>query len=167
MKFDPEKLVINRPDLVPPGQKFTAWGITLVFWAALLYLWQPLISLLAWGLNIRLFYNHMILLGGYQTFLQLLTEYLQVIALLGGSLIIWARINQWRFRGNERRRHLGHTDALALQQEFSVTADTLDQAKNSRIVKISINPDGKVAGITLAENPQNKETAIASSDPMR
>lgn len=155
MKFDPDHLIINRPDLVAPGQKYTALGITLLFWGALLYLWQPLISVLAWGLNIRLFYNHMILLGGYQAFVQLLSEYLQVVLVLGGGLIVWARINLWRFRGKERRRSLDPTNMVKLQQDFGVSADDLNAARNSQIVKISITNEGKISNMTLTPNAKN------------
>lgn len=164
MRFDPDHLIINYPELAPPSQKFTAMGITLFFWGALLYLWQPLLSIIAWGFNIQLFYNHMILMGGYKAFLQLLTGYLQVIGLLGGGLILWARINQWRFRGSDRRRHLGNTDMQKMQQEFGISADVLDTMKNSRIVKISINAEGKLSHVELVSRSQNDAVLIASPD---
>lgn len=167
MKFDAEELIIHQPDEVPPGQKLTAMGITLLFWGALLYLWQPLISILAWGLNIDLFYNHMVLLGGYEAFLQLLAEYLEVIIALGGGLIIWARINLWRFRGKGRRRGVGSTDMEKLHGHFGVRHDALTAAKNSRIVKLSINDEGKVTAIQVAADPQFTQTTMASTEPLR
>ena len=148
MKFNPADLIIDRPDLISPGQKVTAWGITFLFWGALLYLWQPLLSIIAWGLNIRLFYNHMILLGGYNTFLRLLAGYLQVIVLLGGGLILWARINQWRFADNERRLSPGDTNLLQLREVFGVEAAELTAAANAQIVKVSFAADGQITTIT-------------------
>jgi biofilm PGA synthesis protein PgaD len=144
MKFDPESLIINRPDLVPPTQKWTAWGITLFFWGALAYLWQPLLSLVAWGFNIRLFYNHMILLGGYHTFLQLMWFYFKVIAVLGGGLILWARINQWRFQGKERRRSLGDTDMSRLLSSNGVSPAELDLMLQARIVTVGFATNGQL-----------------------
>jgi biofilm PGA synthesis protein PgaD len=167
MKFDADELIINQPDLVPAGQKFTAMGITLFFWGALLYLWQPLISILAWGLNIDLFYSHMILLGGYEAFLQLLAGYLEVIVALGGGLIIWARINLWRFRGKDRRRGVGVTDMEKLHGDFGVGPDALAAANNSRIVKISINDEGRMTNIQVAADPQFTQTTMASTEPLR
>ena len=150
MKFNPADLIINRPDLVTSGHKLTAWGITLLFWGVLLYLWQPLLSIIAWGLNIRLFYNHMVLLGGYRTFLQLLAGYLQIIALLGGGLIVWARINQWRFRNNERRLSLGDTDVQQLHKTFGVTAAELAAASHAQIIKFSFAANGNIETITTS-----------------
>ncbi|MDB6060757.1 MAG: hypothetical protein JWM78_860 [Verrucomicrobiaceae bacterium] len=144
MKFSAEALIINRPDLVPSGQKFTAWGITLFFWGALLYLWQPLLSIIAWGLNIHLFYNHMILLGGYRTFLSLLATYLEIIAMLGGGLIFWARTNQWRFRGKDRRQGRGDTDVARMREEFGVSAEAFEQALQSAIVTVNFSANGEI-----------------------
>ena len=64
-----EDLIIDRPEWVSKGQRLSALGVTLFFWFALIYLWQPAISLLAWSFNIKLFYSHMVVLGGYETFL--------------------------------------------------------------------------------------------------
>ena len=149
--FQTDALIINQPDLVPPGQKLTAWGITLFFWGALLYLWQPLLSLLAWGLNLHLFYNHMILLGGYRSFLHLLAFYLIVIAILGGGLILWARINQWRFRGKERRRGIDATNLERLCESLGVSVDERARATASSVVTVHFAEDGRIAAIEATE----------------
>ena len=147
----PEALIINHPELVKSGQRLTALGITLFFWAALLYLWQPLLSLLAWGLNIKLFYNHMVVLGGYHAFLDLLKFYAMVIAILGGGLILWARINLWRFRGKDRRRGRTSTDMAALSSAFAIDAETLAAAQNCRRVSVRLSENGAIEEITLAK----------------
>ncbi len=145
MKSKYESLIIDRPDKIPPGQKLTALGITLLFWGALLYLWQPLLSIIAWGLNIRLFYNHMILMGGYRTLLDLLVWYLAVIALLGGSLIFWARTNQWRFRGKERRSGIGATNVSTLATEFGLSAEEVASLSRHRVIAVTFDQYGKIS----------------------
>lgn len=139
-----DHLIINRPDWVRPGEKLTALGITLLFWGALLYLWQPLLSILAWGLNIHLFYNHMIVMGGYHAFLDLLVFYAIVIAILGGGLILWARINQYRFRGKDRRRGEFFTDDARLCQDFGIDAEQLQQLRETAHVTILLSPEGRI-----------------------
>lgn len=137
-------LIIDRPDWVRPGEKLTALGITLVFWGALLYLWQPLLSILAWGLNIHLFYNHMIVMGGYHAFLNLLVFYAIVIGILGGGLILWARINQWRFRGKNRRTGEFFTDEARLCQDFGLTAEQLSELRGAARLTILLGADGRI-----------------------
>jgi biofilm PGA synthesis protein PgaD len=145
-------LIIDRPDWVRPGQKFTALGVTLLFWGALLYLWQPLLSLLAWGLNIHLFYNHMIVMGGYHAFLNLLLFYSIVIAILGGGLILWARINQWRFRGKNRRTVVFSTDQSQMCREFAVDPEGLDGLRAARRLTIKLTPEGKFERFSAVED---------------
>lgn len=145
-------LIIDRPDWVRPGEKLTALGVTLLFWGALLYLWQPLLSLLAWGLNIHLFYNHMIVMGGYQAFLNLLLFYSIVIGTLGGGLILWARINQWRFRGKNRRRGAFFTDEAQLCQEFAVDRAELANLRSARKLTIKLTPEGRFERFSNDEN---------------
>ncbi len=150
--FNVDDLIINRPDLVPVGQKLTATGITLFFWAALLYLWQPLLSLLAWGLNLHLFYNHMILLGGFHTFLHLLGLYLMVIAVLGGGLILWGRVNFWRFRGVSRRQGRGDTDMAKLCKDFGLEPEFRERAVSARVMTIEFAGNGQIAALIPNES---------------
>src|SRR5690625_5279565 len=112
------ELIIDQPHLVRPGQKATALGVTLLFWGMLLYLWQPLISLVAWGFNIRLFHSHMIILGGYQALVDQLLPYALVIACLGTALLLWARLQQWRFSGEGRRRASPEVKPAAMAEHF-------------------------------------------------
>jgi biofilm PGA synthesis protein PgaD len=147
-----ESLIIDRPDWVRPGEKLTALGVTLLFWGALLYLWQPLLSLLAWGLNIHLFYNHMVVMGGYQAFLNLLFFYSMVILVLGGGLILWARINLWRFRGKTRRRGIFITDEAQMCQEFSVDPAELEQLRGARRLTLKLTPEGRFERFSNNEN---------------
>lgn len=150
-------LIIDRPDWVRPGQKFTALGVTLLFWGALLYLWQPLLSLLAWGLNIHLFYNHMIVMGGYHAFLDLLAFYALVILILGGGLILWARINLWRFRGKNRRNGVFFTDEAQLCRDFAVSSEQLAELRAARRLTVLLNADGRIERFSSAANRPSGE----------
>lgn len=143
-----EDLIINRPDWVTRGQQVTAVGTTLFFWFALLYLWQPLISLIAWAFNVKLFYSHMVVLGGYETFLDVWKTYALVIALMGGSLIVWARINQWRFRGSERRTAIPRTDDGDVADAFGVQPEQLQNWRTMKSVVLDIDENSQVEGVS-------------------
>ena len=141
---DNNQFIINDSYALNSGQKLTAVGITLLFWAAWLYLWQPLISLLAWWLNIKLFYNHMIILGGYQAFLDVALFYLTVILFLGGGLIVWARINLWRFKGKKARNFSGIVDNKEISKFIGVNEQQLNKLQTSKNVKILLSETGDI-----------------------
>jgi len=143
-----EDLIINRPDWVTRGQQVTAVGTTLFFWFALLYLWQPVISLIAWAFNVKLFYSHMVVLGGYETFLDVWKSYALVIALMGGSLILWARINQWRFRGAERRTFIPVSEDSDIAATFGVQPEQLHDWRAMKNVVLDIDEQSRVEGLS-------------------
>lgn len=69
------------------------------------YLWQPLLTLLAWIFGVRLFGD---LAGSGSSrelheFGHLIVVYAAVICVMGGSLLTWARIEFIRFRNVNRR----------------------------------------------------------------
>ena len=148
MSPNQDKFIIDESIHLKRGQKWTAWGVTLLFWAAFLYLWQPLISLIAWWLNIKLFYNHMILLGGYQAFLDVVKFYLLVISALGGGLIIWARINLWRFKHNNLRNYCDHVNKKGINEYFTINEEKLTYLQSVNNVNITLNQYGGIINIS-------------------
>ncbi|MGB1092396.1 MAG: poly-beta-1,6-N-acetyl-D-glucosamine biosynthesis protein PgaD [Oceanobacter sp.] len=146
-----EDLIINRPDWVTKGQHVTAVGATLFFWFALFYLWQPAISLVAWAFNVKLFYSHMVVLGGYETLLDVWVSYALVISLMGGSLILWAKINEWRFKGVERRKHIPVAADEAISETFGVEPDQLRGWRSMKSVILDIDENSQVQGVSLHE----------------
>lgn len=138
------RFIIDESHRVSRGTKLTAWGVTLFFWGALLYLWQPLVSLIAWLLNIQLFYNHMIVLGGIGTLLDTAGFYLFVVSMLGGGLIVWAWINQWRFRNKNVRLDSELLNIQALSKDFSISPEQLKKYQKEKKVQLRFNNDGKI-----------------------
>ena len=140
-------LIIDRPELVKPEERYTAWGITLFFWGVLLYLWQPALSLVAWAFNIKLFYQHMVVLGGMESFLSLLELYALVIAILGGALLIWAKINELRFRGKVRRAQVSEIHTQQLVESFAIPALDLPRLQAEKVLYVSMKSDGQIIDI--------------------
>ncbi len=131
--------IIARPELQSRQQRGLYGALTLVFWAFWIYLWLPVLALLAWALGLQQAYKYMIVLDGYREVLRLAGIYSLIILLLGGALVLWAIYNIIRFRGVENRkaalpvtpveigRHFGQSPALVAdwqtQQRISVTHD--------------------------------------------
>ena len=145
-------MIINRPDLLKGSQKYTAMGLTLFFWGALIYLWQPAISLLAWALNLNVFYEHMVVLGGYRTFVNLLINYATVIGILAGALLLWARINQWRFSGLDRRVGIEVTDIDAVCATFAVNRDSVKEWRECSNLIVDTDDEGLVLEVVVIDS---------------
>ncbi len=120
-----EDLIIDRPSTLGVPEQITRMSITLFFWLCLFYIWQPLISMVAWVFKIKLFYDHMIILGGYRAFIATALIYLSVVCVLGGALILWAKIQQWRFSGVERRSEMPRLTQDQLADYYHVPSQFL------------------------------------------
>jgi biofilm PGA synthesis protein PgaD len=110
--------LIERQDLQSPRQRTLYGGLTLAFWAFWLYLWMPVLALLAWLLGMQQAFKYMVVLGGYHDVVRLLGIYTLIILALGGGLVVWAAYNIVRFRGVERRTAALPVTPAAIGREF-------------------------------------------------
>lgn len=95
-------VTVSKPESWRVGVELVITGL---FWGIWLYFTLPLLSLMLWFAGIYIFVEQMVLLGGYQSFLDRLFEYGLVI--LGMMLLTLVWIN-WNMRyhglGNKRAR---------------------------------------------------------------
>lgn len=144
-------LIIDRPSVLRRSERLAAGGVTLAFWFAMFYLWQPLIGLIAWLFNSKLFYEHMIVLGGFRGFMEVLLAYLGIIFVLGGGLIFWAKINQWRFRGKEKRTLPPKATAEEIAHFFDVDSEQLKQWQSMKNARVYFDQGDHVAHVEKNE----------------
>jgi len=137
-------LIIERPDLQTLAQRFGSMTLTFVFWLVYLYLWLPLVSALAWFVEGGLFYEHMIVERGYVAVGRVIGAYLTVIAVTSGVFIAWARLNQFRFRGVERRSHVESITAFELSQTFGVPPRIVMAWQRDRSITVHFDDDGRI-----------------------
>ena len=137
-------LVIDIPSLQSIRQRYASTLITFIFWIFWFYLWIPLISLVAWVLGIDLFYDRMVVMGGFDTFVDRLHIYLLTIVVMGALLIIWGVYNMQRFRGKERRTHAYPVDVSMTANYFIVNPVELMEWQQSRNLVIHIDDLGMI-----------------------
>ncbi|AUD78760.1 poly-beta-1,6-N-acetyl-D-glucosamine biosynthesis protein PgaD [Kangiella profundi] len=134
-------LIIDKPHSLKTHHKVTYLSVTFIFWAIIFYLWQPLISLVAWYFGFELFYDHMIELGGYKEFANILLIYLQVIVLLGVVFLAWAKINELRFRGKSRRKLVAVVTDSDIASYFRVEERQLKECMEQKTLSLDISDD--------------------------
>lgn len=138
------KLIIERPDLQTLAQRFGSMTLTFGFWVLYLYLWLPGISALAWLVEGGLFYEHMIERRGYVAIGRVLGAYLSVIGITSGLFLAWARLNQFRFRGEERRARVATVSAFELGRSFGVPPRIVHAWQQSRRVVVHFDDEGRI-----------------------
>lgn len=109
--------------------------VTVVFWGLWSYLIMPLISLLLWLGGVYLFTDHMIAMGGYETFAEQLISYSAIILVIWMLLILWIFYNQLRYGRHEKRnstpRHISDSQVCAVMG-FAPTL--LEELRNSKTI---------------------------------
>ncbi|MBU2570573.1 MAG: poly-beta-1,6-N-acetyl-D-glucosamine biosynthesis protein PgaD [Gammaproteobacteria bacterium] len=137
-------LIINSPSLQSLKQKYISAALTFIFWILWFYLWIPVITLLSWWAGADMFYLQMIELGGVELLFQDLEFILKCIALLGGSLAVWAAYNYYRFRNLERRTPLPNVSKEALAQHFGIDPKSLTDLQNAKYINVQFDDNGKI-----------------------
>jgi len=146
------QLIINKPQALNLQNKITSVSITFVFWIVLFYLWQPLISLIAWSFGFKVFYEHMIILGGFEGFLEMLTLYVVIISILGGTLISWALYNRFRFKNKTKRGVVDCVSPQDMADFFKVDANLQMKWKKEKNLTVFITEEN---AITVKKNTIN------------
>ena len=141
--------IITRPELQSFRQRTLYGALTVVFWAFWLYLWLPLLALLAWALGLQQAYQYMVVLGGWQEVLRVIALYAVVILLLGGGLIVWATYNIFRFGGVENRTAALPVTAAEIGRHFGQDADSVARWQGGQRLHVTHEPDGRIAGVEV------------------
>lgn len=133
---------------------------TALAWLGYLYLWLPLLTLVAWAFGLHTAYA--LLYRNQDAAEPYLLLALPLIALVCGVVLIgWAEYNRVRFSGPERRHPMPPVDdaqvAVALGAD-TVTAGTL---RGNRIVVLSLDEQArpKVASARPVGDSQSAGTA--------
>jgi biofilm PGA synthesis protein PgaD len=158
-------LIIERPELQSRPQRVVSAGMTAVFWAMWAYLWLPAVALLGWALGFERFYEEMVRREGLGRVLELLGWYAAVIALLAGSLVLWATYNYLRFRGVERRQSQRPVGLDGLAAFARIEPARLLLWQQARVMTVTHDDDGAIAGVEPFPGSPAREDAVAPRQP--
>lgn len=129
-----ERQVIDNPDNQAPRQRRMFGVLTGVAWAAYMYLWLPLITVVVWYLGVKSAYIELYLRDHrIDSFLVLAIPL--IVLTVSVLLLGWAEYNRMRFQRREDRR--GATDNVSLDDmargigATPLMAQQLQQARNS------------------------------------
>ncbi len=140
-------LLINEPQLQSLQHKLGDTVLTAAMWGIYLYLWLPLVSLVAWLFGIQLFYHELIEAGGYLELLDKVALYATVIPAIFVVIISWSLSNQRRFRGQERRNEVSEISPAEMTAFFDVTTGEFERLRAASRIVIAIDENGRIEHI--------------------
>lgn len=144
--------LIERADLQSPRQRTLYGGLTLAFWLFWIYLWVPVLALLAWLLGLQQAYKYMVVLGGYHEVIRVIGIYSLIILLMGGGLLLWAAYNIFRFRGVEKRTAALPVTPVEIGTVFGQDPEAVTRWQGEQRLYVTHDPDGRIARVDALIN---------------
>ncbi|HZP87726.1 MAG TPA: poly-beta-1,6-N-acetyl-D-glucosamine biosynthesis protein PgaD [Burkholderiales bacterium] len=163
----PSELIIEDPELQTTGQKVLYATLTVVFWAVWIYLWLPLITLAGWAFGVQRFVDVMLVQDGWVTLRDVLAFYLITIAIMGGTLIVWATYNRVRFTGRERRvSTVAEPSSVRLAKTLGAPESTVRGWQTEKCLCVTHDAQGRIGTIeTMREARQTFASEIEAGSP--
>jgi biofilm PGA synthesis protein PgaD len=152
-------LIIERPELQSNAQRYGWSSITFIFWVLYIYLWLPLITLVAWWIGAKLFNVHFIQLSGYTGLIEKLGLYAAIILVISVILIGWAKIEHLRFKDKPRRKGNTAVTVAEVAHKYSIEESQLIQLRQEKSVVVHFSDKGVMSGIAkFSRNNKSLET---------
>ena len=112
-----------------------------------MYLWLPLITLVAWWVGVYLFNVHMVELQGYEGLASKLALYSIIIVSLSALLIGWANIERLRFKGVKRRQGRPEVTVGQVAHQYNLPENHLLNLRQKKSLEVHFSADGNIAEI--------------------
>jgi len=141
------RFIIDRPDLQSMTQKYGFGSLTLLLWVAYLYLWIPLVSVMAWVIGVHLFHHHVIERGGLRQLALDLRQYGVVVCVMVAVYLAWAVSNYLRFRHTRRLGNAPEVTRAMLAGHFNVEEAEVERLQSLRICEMSHDEQGNVVAM--------------------
>jgi biofilm PGA synthesis protein PgaD len=163
----PQHLHFDAAEELTPRQRTRDTMITALLWAVYLYLWVPLISLLAWALGFEFAYDVMVRAGGARDLLPILLEYAVVISLIFSGFTIWSISNRLRFKHMNRRSLRRPVADINLAEYFRIPVEQLYSMRAHRIMYVDLDETGRATMQPVSVVDETIDEASSRSDHQR
>ncbi len=140
--------LIVRPDRQTRRQRWGFRLFTVLAWALWIYLWLPLVTLVAWLIGFDL--ARTAIPGETELeYLRTLRDYGLWIASLATAFMLWSAYNLRRFRGKERRKQVGLVKPEDVAADLPISTEAVRGIMNSRKVTVHFNEKDEPTGATV------------------
>jgi biofilm PGA synthesis protein PgaD len=141
-------LIIENPELQSNAHRFGWSSVTFFFWMLYIYLWLPLITLVAWWVGAKLFHIQIVALQGYAGVIDKLGLYSAIIVIISAILIGWAKIERFRFKDAVRRVDNTTVPVGDIAVRFKLQELDLTQLRGKKSVIVHFSSQGELASIS-------------------
>ena len=137
-------LIIERPDLQTTSQRYGSISVTVVCWMVWLYLFVPLLSLLAWVTGATLVYEVLYMDLGEGLVVARAISYGEGIGVLTGTYCAWAVYNYLRWSGVERRHDRAAVSTEEMAETFHLKVERVREIRAAKVLTLSAEELGEM-----------------------
>ena len=136
-----DSLIINRPEALKKTRRRIEFSLTTIGWAVWLFICRPLLILLLWFLSFRVFFRHMIDLGGLAGLQQLKIFYISIIVLIVFIVRGWNLYNKARYGKKTRRKFVRGISDKRLEDYFKLPQGSASRLQGMKEIKVEFLQD--------------------------
>lgn len=144
---------IDSPELLTRLERVRDTFATALMWAIYVYLWLPLVSLVAWLAGFELAYDVMVREGGAGALGGILVGYGIVFVTIALVVTGWSFWNRMRFGKRQRRGFIAATPDAEIAHWFGVDLETLARFRTLETLTVDVDTDGQPVLVGAAEAP--------------
>jgi len=122
--------------------------LTLMMWGIYIYLWIPLITLGAWLVGFERAYEVLILYGGSDVIISMLSWCAACVISILTCIVAWSKINYSRFHNKDRRGSAGAANISDISEFFGVPEKEIERVHLSKRMQIDMDDLGNISDIT-------------------
>lgn len=141
--------IIRQPERVTIGHHTAGVTFVLTLWMLFLWLMAPLMTGLFWFILGEVTWHQMIEREGWRPLVEVLPLWLLVIFVMSFSFFLWARLNQWRFRGHEHRHRIADAPAAAIAADFGVAEADREQWLKAAVLRVDFDEQARITGVAV------------------
>ena len=153
------------------ASKPTSWRagvelvVTALFWGIWIYFILPLVSLMMWLAGIFIFVDHMIVRGGYQSFLDQLLEYGLVILGMMAITLVWINWNIRRYGSSNKRSRPPQPVTHQETADFAgVSPETIKALHRRRHTVVYFDDHDRLVVANASTTPRLKRSRDATAN---
>jgi biofilm PGA synthesis protein PgaD len=131
-----ESLIINRPEALKVTRRRIEFSLTTIGWAVWIFLCRPLLIIMLWLLSFRVFFRHMVDLGGLVGLQELKIFYISGIVAIIFLVRGWNFYNKVRFGRKQRRKFVRGVSEKRLEKFFKLPEGSAGQLTDTKEIDI-------------------------------
>ena len=159
-RMDPDDVIIEDRDAMSWRHHLRDTVVTVLLWLFLAWLWQPAFVVFVWYLDLALVFDDREVLEGLANLEDLTWFYISAIAVICGTLLTWARVQQWRARRRQASPQPPGLDNAQIADWFGVDAETRRHWTRLRNANVYFDAENMLVTLRLRDIEDNEDDSF-------